>query len=1025
MEIVLPTDIVYLPNMDMTGGLPYLAETVLNSVAPELMQHQAIKSKILTSISQQTLSFAQEIWVDWEKETFAFGQAAQRSIEKDTIGEPFRGLVWQGADFPEASRMVRDHQFGVALSAAQIRCKDVDVWNRRDGKLRPAEDTRRSISVPESKRAGVRIWQEDLEKPSPACFLAGTLVHTRDGPRPIETLQENDRVLTRADSGEWGIVSDERVQMPCKDGVATVYGINDEPAFFTPNHPFIDKFGLVRAIDPAAAHRENPWLEVGTLKVGHVLLRTTDGVTYEEVPIRQLRRAEVAVDHVYGVHLREGLRNYHANGYLVRMNYPEITIKSLADALRQIPAQEQLRMLGHLQELQPLLSRFGQGTVMGLLASELGKNDAELGGMKMKKPPGPKVPGLYFQSRSFSLSADSHSIEKLAQDYLLPAIDCLEGQVWINGDACPRARVLKRGFVWSRLLTTSLWEHGMCTFGADHDMVAGDGFIWLDNDPNPQQPGPNAVQFQAQTVLLREYYEQPQDDGSIAYVVAEAACAIEEAPVELNEMVVQTNDIQLEENVESEEDQALLSITDAIVPTAEFEQRQKAVQKIDGPTPSVPSDASQEAVETFDIFYDFNTPFGVPTRRLPVKVFQVQKVRKTVANGVQRFDFTIPALDKLAEKLSKTTPDNLRSQSFYETMVSSTEQNERCIEITINAPERLALVADDNANPVTYGDTAKSYKELKYTQHGITEEELKIPFVPSKLVLNTNTLEGLISGQWIEFDPDAVGDDGKWHTVTGSRQKLTVPVSPVQPPSGKTPSGGKPPVFLPVQPLTRSKQDLMTGFAINTTELKKDTQNLLQVVMHYHMNEDDRKGILGVEYKPTVTSLASYGPDELPSDVADELDASISSWIKDTYAPSWIAQNVASMTPDQKKTFNIQFDLVWQRRLKYFREGSGKHCLSQCREYNLLNTQLATLAFRRRYPRIMTYIQDKTTVTTESTDENLKGMIGGKKWAHLLFEGLMTKDMVGQIARESQLAEITKINTLEMYCTSEFETKTA
>ncbi|KAL7946860.1 hypothetical protein V8C42DRAFT_364147 [Trichoderma barbatum] len=1014
MEIVLPTDIIYLPNMDMASGMPYLAETVLSSVAPELMQNQAIKSKILTSIPQQTLSFAQEIWIDWEKETTILGQAAYRSIQTDTIGEAFRGSVWQGADLPEASHMVRDHQFGVAISAAQIRCKDVDVWNRRDGKLRPAEDTRYSAGVVhESKHDGVRFWQEDLEKQPPSCFLAGTFVHTHDGSRPIETLQENDRVLTRADTGEWGVVSDERVQIPCKDGVVTVYGINDEPAFFTPNHPFVDKFGLVRAIDPAAAHRENPWLEVGTLKVGHVLLRTTDGVTYEEVPIHTLKRAEVAVDYVYGVHLREGLRNYHANGYLVRMNYPEITIKSLADALRQIPAQEQLRMLGHLQELQPLLSRFGQGTVMGLLTSELRKSDVELGDMKTKKPPGPKVPGLYFQSRSFSLSADSHSIEKLAQDYVLPAIDCLEGQVWINGEACPRARVLKRGFVWSRLLTTSLWEHGMCTFGADHDMVAGDGFIWLDNDPSPQQPGPDAVQFQAQTVLLREYYEQPQGDGSIAYVVAEAVYAVKEASAELNELVVQTNDFQLEENVESEEDQALLSITDAVVPTAEFEQRQKAVRKIDGPTLSVPSDAAQEAVETFDIIYDFNTAFDPPTSRPPVKVFQVQKVRKAVANGVQRFDFTIPALDKLAEKLNKSTPDSLQSQSFYETMVLPTEQNERCIEITINAPERLALVADDNVNAATYGDTAKSYKELKYTQLGITEEELKIPFVPSKLVLNTNTLEGLVSGQWIEFDPDAVGDDGKWHTVTGSRQKPTVPVSPPQPHSGETTTGVKPPVFLP--PLTRSKQDLMTGFAINTMELKKDTQNLLRVVMHYHMDEDDRKGILGIEHKPTVTSLASYGPDELPSDVADELDADISSWIKNTYAPSWIAENASTLTPEQQRAFNIQVDLVWQRRLKYFREGSGKHCLSRCKEYNLLNTQLATLAFRRRYPRIMTYIQDKTQVTTESTDEKLKGMIGGKKWAHLLFEGLMTTDMIGQIARESQLAETTKINTLEMY----------
>lgn len=56
--------------------------------------------------------------------------------------------------------------------------------------------------------------------------------------------------------------------------------------------------------------------------------------------------------------------------------------------------------------------------------------------------------------------------------------------------------------------------------------------------------------------------------------------------------------------------------------------------------------------------------------------------------------------------------------------------------------------------------------------------------------------------------------------------------------------------------------------------------------------------------------------------------------------------------------------------------------------------------------------------TNETNNDAIKAMSGGKKWAHLLFEALMQEDMVAHIAKESALAEITQLNTLEMYCTS-------
>jgi hypothetical protein len=488
-----------------------------------------------------------------------------------------------------AQHKVQDHQYGVAVAAAQIECKDVDVWNWytqlfKAPMLRPAQDTKWTHlggSVPDHKMAGVRFWQEDLEPAQPSCFVAGTMVLTIQGPLPIESLREHDRVLTRADTNEWGIVSSEIVRTPVRGGQITLCAINDEPAFFTPNHPFVDKFGRVRAVDPTAAHQENPWLEVGALKVGHVLLHTEDGRNYTEVPIRSLKLETVNCEFVHGVHLREGLRSYHANGYLVRMNYPEITIKTIADALRQIPPAEQLRMLRHLEELEPLLSRFGQGTVMGLLNAELCRSDTDLSAMRTKPSSGPKVPALYFQSRSFALTANSSNLKTLGDYGYLPKVDCMDGQIWLDGTACACAQVLERGFVWSRPLDDDLWEHGLCSFGGDHNMVAGDGFIWVEDNPSPTQPTNKAVHFEALAVALRVPAEEMESGEEPAYRAAGAEAAAEE----YYELVKEESD----EDETNSAETGLAGVSFVISDTSVLEERVKLVEKIDGPKPTAAS----------------------------------------------------------------------------------------------------------------------------------------------------------------------------------------------------------------------------------------------------------------------------------------------------------------------------------------------------------------------------------------------------------------------------------------------------
>ncbi|RSL47443.1 hypothetical protein CEP53_009911 [Fusarium sp. AF-6] len=210
---------------------------------------------------------------------------------------------------------------------------------------------------------------EYLTQPIMSCFIAGTRVETSSGSKAIEDLSEGDEILTRAGGAkQWGTRSDEVVENPAP---GTLFGFNAEAPFFTAGHPFYTTTGL-RAIDTETALQENPWLEVGQLKPAHVLFRLNAEKEYELETINSINSSRSDITSVYGVHLREGLRSYHANGYLVAINYPEITAVSITRQLWTFPPAERAVMIQSLAVLKPLFERFGAGTVMDKLIKEAG-----------------------------------------------------------------------------------------------------------------------------------------------------------------------------------------------------------------------------------------------------------------------------------------------------------------------------------------------------------------------------------------------------------------------------------------------------------------------------------------------------------------------------------------------------------------------------------------------------------------------------------------------------------------------------
>jgi len=70
---------------------------------------------------------------------------------------------------------------------------------------------------------------------------------------------------------------------------------------------------------------------------------------------------------IYGVHLREGNRSYHANGYVVHSNYPEITMDRIERGLQGLPIKDQDTAHEALSVLQPYIHRvLGPGCGEGI-----------------------------------------------------------------------------------------------------------------------------------------------------------------------------------------------------------------------------------------------------------------------------------------------------------------------------------------------------------------------------------------------------------------------------------------------------------------------------------------------------------------------------------------------------------------------------------------------------------------------------------------------------------------------------------
>ncbi|GLI70582.1 hypothetical protein VaNZ11_015508 [Volvox africanus] len=305
----------------------------------------------------------------------------------------------------------------------------------------------------------------ETHKSPGGCFVPGTLVLLANGTSiPIEEIKEGSKILCRnaCNVRNWsrcvGIASSERVISISKSPFR-VFGFNKKTPFFTAEHVFFTTTGL-RALDPHMARAQNPWLEVGNLRLNDVVKRATEDGCYQLERIKHFT-SSLVTGSVHGVHLREGLRSYHANGYLVYLNYPELTIDRMILGLRNLPVSQQLHFAKYIQGAKHI---FG-GVIGRFLPDAMDRAIATIASnnwLLMEKPKpevleqyGSKRHALHNLNTTFILKP--HTPKGTTPAKLHPAgatcVALSRGHVFVNNELVRNARLIGDQVHWTRTVT--------------------------------------------------------------------------------------------------------------------------------------------------------------------------------------------------------------------------------------------------------------------------------------------------------------------------------------------------------------------------------------------------------------------------------------------------------------------------------------------------------------------------------------------------------------------------------------------
>lgn len=723
--------------------------------------------------------------------------------------------------------------------------------------------------------------------PQPSCFVPGTLIWTSSGQVPIESLQENMTILTRgAESAgsmqQWGTASDEVVQQKAPQ---TLYSFNGGAAFVTAGHVFFTTTGQ-RAISPALAKAENPWMDPGQLQIGHKLLHTEDGHTYQLISIDSIDAHDSNVEHVYGVHLRGGLRSYHANGFLVAMNYPEITIASVAKQLSLLPKHARLDLISKMQELKPILDRFGGQTTLKILKKESKSKSLVYGG------PG-NHDRFHLKHVSFPYRMD------LPQGNRGPAVDLHLGVLHVDKRYCERATIDKDSITWVRPLPSGDWEYASCRFSNNGN--SAQGFRHIGQHPD------RVVDADVEDLVAR-------------------------SPIEPFSLVLTSENHPAMHNMAAAGPGQL---------TWDIAYDPKPNEGLNDP------DADVETLCSVDLGKVVKKEEGGGLINYPIKDLQIYDdlLEKIVAKAKEsvKDDKSLGSITDLTSLYKRRVWfDPVNQVQTYEWVLAAPEA---VIHNSDNYAQHMVdLEAHDKDQSLPVPDLPTT--NLTFTKIGC-KPETTIPMLINTITTVWDTSGREFDGTLRRFDPKADGCNGDTHLLAGSRAiqppmflaavaaaSIPSPIVPIHQPHADTTIINMLLIHR-TNKVESAKVEHLGKLGYNQKGINDQSQAMIKKVMLYHMDDSERTMFFQVA-KPM--DLQQDHPE-----FGDALDTTCGpgtrDWFKTTYSRAYICQILTehSIKLDGSKSFTDGE----KRSIRYFWNGHGEGCLSREDRYKVLEKKIS------------------------------------------------------------------------------------
>ncbi|KAJ5972881.1 uncharacterized protein N7479_002799 [Penicillium vulpinum] len=293
---------------------------------------------------------------------------------------------------------------------------NAELFRLQDGKSR---EVKFWIATASNNQWNMYLWDSYLpilgnkydkrSKSTPACRIsAGVLITPCDGkPWLVEDVPFADQILTQASPNSSVTAIGYIINRPMQ---TKLIRFNGESLSFPSSWVFHSPTGL-RVVNREAAQRLNLF-QIGQLNVRHIVFHPQED-EHDAVHTKGIEQTkENALDRVCILKFPGYEQALHTYGYLLETNVPGHTLKQTTYMLRKVPDSRILGILSHWIETRPMLKRFGSQCINEQLNWEL---------FGQYKSPDDRSPKLK-RSASFG---DHPKIEQVRSRPTRVAIECI------------------------------------------------------------------------------------------------------------------------------------------------------------------------------------------------------------------------------------------------------------------------------------------------------------------------------------------------------------------------------------------------------------------------------------------------------------------------------------------------------------------------------------------------------------------------------------------------------------------------